>query len=75
MPVFTGVLLGYLCYDCIHYAIHHTKISRGWMADLRKAHLNHHFRDPSTSFGISSRLIDCLLQSCANPRNLTDCCT
>ena len=64
MPVFSGVLLGYLAYDCVHYAIHHARMSNRWLAGLKKAHLNHHFRDHSANFGISSKLFDYILRSC-----------
>lgn len=67
MPVFSGVLLGYLAYDCVHYAIHHARTGSSWFADLKRAHLNHHFRDHSANFGISSKLFDTILQSCPKP--------
>ena len=67
MPVFAGVLLGYLAYDCVHYAIHHAQRGGQWLVGLKRAHLNHHFRDPTTNFGISSKLFDSLLQSCPKP--------
>lgn len=65
MPVFSGVLLGYLIYDCVHYAIHHARISHGWLASLKRAHLSHHFRSPRGNFGISSGLFDVLLRTCS----------
>ena len=65
-PVFTGVLLGYLTYDCIHYAIHHGALpKRSWLAAIKRAHLEHHSRRPDANFGISSPMVDILLQSCS----------
>ena len=64
LPVFAGVLLGYLAYDCMHYAIHHGALPRGGLlALIRSAHLEHHFRRPDANFGISSPLVDLLLRT------------
>jgi sterol desaturase/sphingolipid hydroxylase (fatty acid hydroxylase superfamily) len=63
LPVFSGVLLGYLVYDCVHYAIHHAHDRRGWLAGLKRAHLAHHFRAPRANFGISSGAFDVLLRT------------
>ncbi len=63
MPMFTGVLIGYLSYDCIHYALHHGQLKHGWMGRLKQRHLDHHFRHPEATFGISSGVFDVLLLS------------
>ena len=63
LPMFTGVLLGYLSYDCIHYALHHAHLKEGWLGKLKRRHLDHHFRHPEATFGISSAVFDVLLHS------------
>ena len=63
LPIFTGVLLGYLSYDCIHYALHHAQLREGWLGKLKRRHLDHHFRHPEATFGISSAVFDVLLHS------------
>lgn len=63
MPMFTGVLLGYLSYDCIHYALHHAQLKQGWLKKLKMRHLDHHFQHPEATFGISSAVFDVLLLS------------
>ena len=63
MPMFTGVLVGYLSYDCIHYALHHAQLKHGWLGRLKQRHLDHHFRHPEATFGISSGVFDVLLLS------------
>lgn len=56
---FAGFVLGYLAYDMIHYSIHHFKRpGPKWLADIWKSHLDHHFRDSSKGFGVSSPLWD-----------------
>lgn len=61
LPVFAGIIGGYLAYDCLHYLLHHDrrKCSRlGWLSALRDAHLHHHYCEQGAGYGISSRLFD-----------------
>ncbi len=58
-----GMLGGYVCYDCTHYATHHAGASGGggglrWLARVRTAHLAHHYADSTRSFGVSGDLFD-----------------
>lgn len=54
-----GGIFGYVCYDMIHYYTHHGSIRKGsWIDKIRKYHIDHHFIDPNTGFGISSKLWD-----------------
>lgn len=58
-PFFAGFVLGYLAYDMIHYSIHHFKRpTPKWLGNLWKSHLDHHFRDSSKGFGVSSPIWD-----------------
>jgi len=57
---FGGFLVGYLCYDGIHYYTHHGKPKNKIGKYLRKVHLVHHVHDDSM-FGISSPLWDIIL--------------
>lgn len=54
---FAGFLVGYLCYDGIHYYTHHAKPKNPIGKYLRRVHLVHHVHD-DTMFGISSPLWD-----------------
>ncbi|KDP34614.1 hypothetical protein JCGZ_11137 [Jatropha curcas] len=56
--LFGGGLLGYVMYDCTHYYLHHGQPSSGVPKDLKKYHLNHHFRIQNMGFGITSALWD-----------------
>lgn len=58
--VMAGILLGYVLYDMIHYAIHHVKDLPRPFSWLRARHMYHHFRDHTANFGISSPLVDLL---------------
>lgn len=56
--LFGGGLLGYVMYDVTHYYLHHGKPSKGFAQNLKKYHLNHHFRVQSLGFGITSPIWD-----------------
>src|ERR1700756_1908680 len=43
--IWAGLVTGYICYDSIHYAIHHFPIKSGVLNRLKQHHLRHHFHD------------------------------
>lgn len=55
---FGGGLLGYVMYDVTHYYLHHGQPSKETIRNLKKYHLNHHFRIQNKGFGITSSLWD-----------------
>ena len=58
-PAFLGGgLFGYIIYDCTHYYLHHGKPSKGMSYDLKRFHMNHHFRIQDKGFGITSSFWD-----------------
>ena len=57
-PFFAGFVIGYLCYDGTHYAVHHFAQTTRWGKFLRKHHMVHHFADHDGGFGVSSPLWD-----------------
>jgi dihydroceramide fatty acyl 2-hydroxylase len=68
LPLFAGMGYGYVAYDCLHYAIHHSRADGGrgclrlpLLRDLRRRHMHHHYRDHGSGYGISSSLYDVLL--------------
>lgn len=61
MTLSTGMLLGYIAYDCTHYHLHHSSSRNGVLRGLKKAHMSHHYRNHDAGYGISSRLFDTLL--------------
>jgi 4-hydroxysphinganine ceramide fatty acyl 2-hydroxylase len=56
--IFAGFVFGYICYDSIHYAIHHFAMKRGIWLWLKNYHLRHHFHDDHAGFGVSSPIWD-----------------
>ncbi len=61
VPIFGGVLIGYLMYDMQHYAIHYGSKAMWLLPHARQNHLDHHYKSPAHGFGISSGLVDFLL--------------
>jgi sterol desaturase/sphingolipid hydroxylase (fatty acid hydroxylase superfamily) len=57
-PAFAGMVVGYLCYDMIHYATHHFSMKSGIWLWLKQYHMRHHYKDDHTGYGVSSPLWD-----------------
>jgi len=55
---YAGFIAGYLLYDMIHFATHHWNMTSVIGNYLRRYHLEHHFANPNTSYGVSSPLWD-----------------
>lgn len=66
--LFGGVLLGYVMYDITHYYLHHGQPSTTVPKNLKKYHLNHHFRAQTKGFGITSSLWDHVFGTCPQPK-------
>jgi sterol desaturase/sphingolipid hydroxylase (fatty acid hydroxylase superfamily) len=56
--IFSGLVSGYLAYDCLHYAFHHFAMKSPVANYLKAYHLKHHFIDPDTGYGVSTPLWD-----------------
>jgi len=56
--VWAGLAAGYVCYDSIHYAIHHFPMKSGMWNRLKQYHLRHHYHDDHAGYGVSSPLWD-----------------
>jgi sterol desaturase/sphingolipid hydroxylase (fatty acid hydroxylase superfamily) len=67
-PFFAGFIVGYLCYDGTHYAVHHfrptTRVGR-W---VRRHHMLHHHADHDGGFGVSSPLWDLVFRTMPRSR-------
>jgi len=57
-PLMSGFLIGYLAYDLTHYATHHWEMRSRLAKFLKRHHMQHHYKDPNTRFGVSSPLWD-----------------
>jgi dihydroceramide fatty acyl 2-hydroxylase len=55
--VFSGYVIGYVCYDLTHYMLHHVQFKGGIGKSLRNHHMRHH-TEWDTRFGVSTPLWD-----------------
>ena len=58
--VFSGFLLGYLCYDMMHFAIHNSSYQGSVFLFLKKHHLYHHYKSPRKNYGVTNSWWDFL---------------
>lgn len=57
-PFFSLFVVGYLCYDYIHFAVHHFKPRTRIGKYLKNSHMQHHFVTPNARWGVSSPFWD-----------------
>lgn len=57
-PMFAGTVLGYVCYDLIHYATHHAPMKGKIAKFLKRHHMEHHYKTPDARFGVSTSMWD-----------------
>lgn len=55
---FAGTAAGYIAYDWMHYYTHHFRPTTRLGRFLRRYHMEHHYKDSESHFGISSPLWD-----------------
>ena len=58
MPILAGFTLGYVCYDMVHYATHHSRTRNAIMKFLKRHHMEHHYKTPHARFGVTSNVWD-----------------
>lgn len=63
IPLWLGIVAGYLWYDFMHWSTHYREPLTSWGRQLRAHHMAHHFGDPDKNFGISHMWMDRLLGS------------
>ncbi len=62
-PAFAGLVLGYLCYDGTHYAVHHFKQTTRIGRFVKRHHMLHHHMDHDGGFGVSNPLWDIVFRT------------
>jgi len=62
-PYFAGFVIGYLCYDYIHFAVHHFRPRTRVGKMLKHHHMQHHYVAHEARWGVSSPLWDYVFQS------------
>ncbi|GAB4014448.1 MAG: hypothetical protein Fur0010_12550 [Bdellovibrio sp.] len=61
-------IVGYLCYDYIHYATHHFPMTSKLGKYLRKYHLQHHHSKEESKYGVSNPLWDYVFSTVTGPK-------
>jgi len=52
-----GAFTFYILYDCMHYALHHTRLPQ-YLAEMKRYHLAHHYKNFELGFGVTSKIWD-----------------
>jgi dihydroceramide fatty acyl 2-hydroxylase len=71
VPLWFGIVVGYLWYDFTHWSTHHRTPLTEWGRRQRAHHMAHHFANPDLNFGLSHMWIDRLMGS-LNERKADD---
>ncbi|XP_024393781.1 dihydroceramide fatty acyl 2-hydroxylase FAH2 isoform X1 [Physcomitrium patens] len=58
LSMFSGGLLMYIAYDLTHYFLHFGTPTNEMSRKLKRLHFDHHFKDQSTSFGVTTHFWD-----------------
>lgn len=61
--IWAGLVAGYVCYDSIHYAIHHFPMKSQILNRLKQHHLRHHFHNDQAGYGVSSPFWDYIFRT------------
>src|SRR5215831_17302675 len=56
--VLTGIWAGFLYYEAVHYRVHFSLSSSGFVARQRRTHFYHHFTNNKRCFGVTTPLWD-----------------
>ncbi|XP_020282807.1 fatty acid 2-hydroxylase [Pseudomyrmex gracilis] len=71
--VAVGTIMGYLCYDLMHYYLHYGAPKAGsYLYTMKRRHNYHHFVYHDQGFGVTSELWDRLLNTDLIMRNLKE---
>jgi len=54
--IIAGAFTFYILYDCMHYALHHTRLPQ-YMAEMKRYHLAHHYKSKLTCSLSATKLI------------------
>ncbi|VVT57698.1 uncharacterized protein SAPINGB_P005825 [Magnusiomyces paraingens] len=57
MCIFAGGHMGYIMYDVTHYSLHHIRLPE-FMKDVKKHHLDHHYKNYDLGYGVTSKFWD-----------------
>jgi len=60
--IISGAFTFYILYDCMHYALHHTKLPN-YLKEMKKYHLAHHYKNFDLGFGVTSKIWDVIFNT------------
>ena len=63
MATMSGLLVGYIIYDMVHYYTHHAKPKSRIGKYLKRYHLAHHHKEPDLLFGVRNPLWDIVFRT------------
>jgi len=49
--IISGAFTFYILYDCMHYALHHTRLPQ-YLAEMKRYHLAHHYKSEFQAFKV-----------------------
>jgi sterol desaturase/sphingolipid hydroxylase (fatty acid hydroxylase superfamily) len=56
--IMTGIWAGFLYYEAVHYRVHFSLSTSGFIAQQRRTHFYHHFTNNKCCFGVTTPLWD-----------------
>jgi sterol desaturase/sphingolipid hydroxylase (fatty acid hydroxylase superfamily) len=65
--ILAGTFFGYLCYDWVHYYTHHGRHRSALGKFMRRFHMEHHYKNANSQFGLSSPLWDVIFLTYRRP--------
>ncbi|KAF8975021.1 fatty acid alpha-hydroxylase [Entomortierella lignicola] len=54
----SGLYFGYICYDMVHYYLHHARVLEFHFKEMKTYHLAHHYKNYDNGYGITSKMWD-----------------
>lgn len=54
----SGTYFGYICYDMVHYYLHHARVLEFHFKEMKTYHLAHHYKNYDNGYGITSKIWD-----------------
>jgi 4-hydroxysphinganine ceramide fatty acyl 2-hydroxylase len=61
--IMAGIWAGFLYYESVHYRVHVGDASRLWIANQRRLHFHHHFRNSKACFGVTTPIWDYIFRT------------
>jgi sterol desaturase/sphingolipid hydroxylase (fatty acid hydroxylase superfamily) len=62
----SGIIIGYLVYECTHYMSHRLHPKFFLLKKLKRYHMEHHFMNEDTRFGVTSPMWDYFFNTMKN---------